>query len=259
LDLIEGPTGPLEVLVNGAGDPTTLFAHGLAGSIAETRPFGSGVVGTRVFMHFRGHGRSSAPGLAFSYAELADELLVVQRRYGATRGLGVSLGAGAVLRAAISHPETFERLVVMLPATVDRARTGVAVDRVDAMASMAEAGDVDGLTTLLLAEQPAELAERRVVKMWVRQQAERFLVPELTNVMREVPASYPVDETAELDRLTMPVLVVGQDGDEAHPSWLARELAEALPNATLEIFPPGGVVWTHRARLREIVTTFLNP
>ena len=127
------------------------------------------------------------------------------------------------------------------------------------MASMAEAGDVDGLYELLLAEQPTELAERRVVKMWVRQQAERFLVPELTRVMRQVPASYPLDDTSQLGRLTMPVLVIGQDGDEAHPSWLARELAEALPDATLEIFPPGGVVWTHRGRLRELVGSFLNP
>jgi pimeloyl-ACP methyl ester carboxylesterase len=210
-------------------------------------------------LHFRGHGRSSAPGLPFSYAELADELLVVQQRYSATQALGVSLGAGALLNAAASHPDTFERLVVIIPATVDRARTGVSVARVDAMASMAEAGDVDGLYELLLAEQPPALVERRVVKMWVRQQAERFLVPELTQVMRQVPASYPLDDSAQLARLTMPVLVIGQDGDEAHPSWLARDLAEALPDATLEIFPPGGVVWTHRGRLRELVGPFLNP
>ena len=93
LELIEGPTGPLEVLVNGEGAPTTLFAHGLGGSIAETRPFGSGVIGTRVFLHFRGHGRSSAPGLPFSYADLADELMVVQESNGATQYLSIRYDA----------------------------------------------------------------------------------------------------------------------------------------------------------------------
>src|SRR3954454_15874353 len=36
--------------------PTTVFAHGLAGSIADTRPLGSAVAGRKVFFHFRGHG-----------------------------------------------------------------------------------------------------------------------------------------------------------------------------------------------------------
>ena len=48
--------------MTGPGEPVTVFAHGLAGSIDETRPFGSGVRGSRVFLHFRGHGATSAPG-----------------------------------------------------------------------------------------------------------------------------------------------------------------------------------------------------
>ena len=34
--------------------PTTAFAHGLAGGIADTRPLGSGVAGRKVFFQFRG-------------------------------------------------------------------------------------------------------------------------------------------------------------------------------------------------------------
>ena len=33
----------LEYLVSGEGEPTTAFAHGLAGGIPDTRPLGSGV------------------------------------------------------------------------------------------------------------------------------------------------------------------------------------------------------------------------
>jgi pimeloyl-ACP methyl ester carboxylesterase len=59
--LLEVPDGLLEFTTTGSGVPATVFAHGLAGSIQTTRPFGSGVRGSRTFMHFRGHGGSAAP------------------------------------------------------------------------------------------------------------------------------------------------------------------------------------------------------
>src|SRR5262249_54965796 len=41
--------------------PTTLFLHGLAGSIQDTRPLASGLPGRKVFAHLPGHGRSTGP------------------------------------------------------------------------------------------------------------------------------------------------------------------------------------------------------
>ena len=112
MTLIAGPEGPLEVLVSGSGVPATVFAHGLASSIDETRPFGSGVRGSRVFLHFRGHGATLGPETPWTYAALQTELLSVVSRYDARRGLGVSLGAGVLLRAAWTDPAAFERLVL---------------------------------------------------------------------------------------------------------------------------------------------------
>ena len=43
--LLAGPVGHLEYLCTGDGDPSTVFAHGLGGTIETTRPFGSGVPG----------------------------------------------------------------------------------------------------------------------------------------------------------------------------------------------------------------------
>ncbi len=153
--LVRGPYGPIECLVTGSDQPVTLFAHGFAGSIEETRPFGSGVRGSRVFFSFRAHGSTPPVGLPWTYAGLAAELSSVRTAYGATRGLGVSIGAGALLRAAVDGPGTFERLVVVLPPALDGPRRGRALERVKAMARCADAHDVDGLRDLLLAEQPA--------------------------------------------------------------------------------------------------------
>ena len=255
---VRGPDGPLECVVTGSGEPVTVFAHGFAGSIGETRPFGSGVHGTRVFFHFRAHGASAPAELPWTYAGLEAELRAVRAAYGASRGLGVSLGAGTLLRSAVCSPDMFERLVVVLPPALDRPRSGRAVDRVQAMAQHAASHDVEGLTALLLAEQPEDVRRRRATQMWARSQAERLSSPALRDVIVQIPGLVPLEDRALLTRLTAPVLLIGQEEDEAHPSSVVHEIAEVLPNARVEIFSPGGVLWTHRARLRSLVSGFLN-
>ena len=119
----------LEYLVTGAGEPVTVFAHGLGNGIAETRPLGSAVNGRRVFFQFRGHGRSSAPEGRWTYADLARDLRAVADLTGATRALGVSLGAGALCRALSDDPRRFERVVLYLPSALDKPREKLAHDR----------------------------------------------------------------------------------------------------------------------------------
>ncbi|MBA2445048.1 MAG: alpha/beta hydrolase [Nocardioidaceae bacterium] len=253
-----GPEGPLEVLVTGSGSPVTLFAHGLAGSIAETRPFGSGVHGTRVFFHFRSHGSSAAPETPWTYAVLEAELLSVRAAHDARRGLGVSLGAGALLRAATHQPDLFDRLVVILPAAIDEPRIGRAVERVEQMATYADKFDAVGLAAELLAEQPEQVRGRRIVQVWARQQAEQLLEPTIRRMMRTIPLMSPLEDRLALAAIKCPVLVIGHEGDEAHPSRLVHELVEALPDAQGKVFGSGGVLWTHRAALRPLITDFLN-
>jgi pimeloyl-ACP methyl ester carboxylesterase len=255
---VRGPDGPLECVVTGSGEPVTLFAHGFAGSIGETRPFGSGVNGTRVFFHFRAHGASAPADQPWTYAGLEAELRAVRTAYGASRGLGVSLGAGALLRSAVCCPDAFERLVVVLPPALDRPRSGKALDRVRAMAQHAASHDVEGLTALLLAEQPEAVRRRRATQMWARSQAERLSSPALRDVIVQIPGLVPLEDRALLARVTARVLLIGQEEDEAHPSSVVHEIAEVLPDARVEIFSPGGVLWTHRARLRSLVSGFLN-
>ena len=248
----------VDYLVTGRGDPVTVFAHGLAGAIDETRPFGSGVRGTRAFLHFRGHGASSAPETPWTYDALAAELHAVADHVAATRALGVSLGAGALLRLAAARPGRFERLVFVLPATIDRPRHDPAVERMQQMAGYVEARDVEAVAGLLVTEQPAEARERPDVCVWARRQARRLTDTAVARALRELPAAVPLDDRAVLRQVDAPVLVVGQRGDDAHPAAIAEELAEALPNARLTVFDAGGVLWTHRRELRQLIASFLN-
>ncbi|MEO6144896.1 MAG: alpha/beta hydrolase [Dermatophilaceae bacterium] len=123
-------------MTTGSGLPATVFAHGVDGSIATTRPFGSGVKGSRTFLHFGGYGASAKPVQPLTYATLEADLRAVADHVGATQALGVSMGAGALCSLLARTPLRFERLVFALPAVLDRPRTDHALDGLELAAAV---------------------------------------------------------------------------------------------------------------------------
>lgn len=237
-----------EVLRTGSGAPVTVFAHGLAASIAETRPFGSGLPGTRAFFGFHG----------LTYSALADELRSVADDTHATRAVGVSLGAGAVLRLAADQPDRFERLVLVLPASLDTPRPESVVRRLRNLANLVDAADVSGLTQGLLGLQPAAARQRADVRAWAAQRAADLAGTPVARTLRAFSDSAPLTDRAVLASCRVPVLVLGQEDDDAHPVGVAREVTAALPAAELVVLPPGGLLWAHRREVRAQVTGFLG-
>ncbi len=134
--LLESPDGIIELITTGSGLPATVFAHGATGSIWTTRPFGSGVRGSRTFFHFRGYGASGPVAKPLTYAALESDLRAVADHVGATQALGVSMGAGAMCRLLARSPLRFERLVFALPAALDRPRTDEALDGLELRTSV---------------------------------------------------------------------------------------------------------------------------
>ncbi len=158
-ELVDGPTGRIEILRAGSGEPVTVFAHGLASSIAQTRPFGSGVPGTRVYLHFRGHGATEAPPpetAPWTYAALAAELRAVADQVGATQALGVSLGSHALLSLVAADPARFDRLAFVLPAAIDGPSPS---SHGSQMAALVDARDVEGLARMLVEWQPPSVRD----------------------------------------------------------------------------------------------------
>lgn len=256
--LIDGPAGPLEYLCTGSGRPVTLFAHGLAGSIPEVRAFAAGVTGSRCFLHFRGHGRSAAPPPPWSYDDLAGELRTVADHVSATRALGVSMGAGALMRLLADGPTRFEKIVLVLPASIDRPRVDESVVRLDRTAALVDAGDVAGVAELLRAEQPKAVRDRPDVVVWTRRRAERLVRTPVSLALRSLPGQSPLTDRAAIAAVDVPALVLGQEGDTTHPAEVARELGGLLPQAHVVVFPEGGLLWTHRQRVRELISAFLR-
>jgi pimeloyl-ACP methyl ester carboxylesterase len=253
-----GPQGLIEFITTGSGFPSTVFAHGLVGSIPTTRPFGSGVGGSRTFMHFRGYGASADVKAPCTYAGLAEDLRAVADHVGATQALGVSMGAGALCSLLAATPLRFERLVFVMPAVLDQPRSDDGPSRLVEMAQYVENGDIESLTALLLEAEPASVRNQPRVQLRCRRQATAMVRTPIPQALRASPTALPLTERGVLAQVNAPALVIAQEQDPAHPVRVAEQLAGALPNARLEVLAPGGLMWRHRVLMRELIGGFLS-
>ncbi|MFI6261090.1 alpha/beta fold hydrolase [Micromonospora sp. NPDC051006] len=258
-ELVTTPHGVrLERLVTGAGDPVTVFAHGLGNGIATTRPFGSGVAGRKLFFQFRGHGRSDAPPGPWSYPDLARDLRAIADLGGATRAFGASLGAGALCRLLVESPDRFERMVFFLPAVLDRPRGEVARQRLTALLEAVESGDASAVAEVVAVELPAAVRNTPAGWAYLRQRLDQLLRDGLAPGLAGLPEQVALPDVGALGAVTAPALVIGCAGDDLHPVEVAEQLAAALPAATLHVYDRPGVLWSERADLRARISGFLN-
>jgi len=260
---VDGPVGALHHVITGMGDPTTVFAPGLAQSIADTRPFGSAVNGTRVFVDLRGHGGSAAPRspAGWTYEGLAADVRAVADASHARRALGVSLGAGAIARLLTEQSDRFERVVLALPGVLTEPRPDDELAMTDALADAIErgpSGDPVEVAASLVALQPSAVRGRTDVKLWARRHAAELGGSSGTAIgIRELPRQVALRSLELLSGVTAPVLVLAQRDDDVHPLASAQALASALPNCELVVSDVPWV-WGGRAALRDTVSGFLN-
>ena len=249
----------IAALVTGAGEPVTVVAHGLGASIAETRPLAGGVTGTRVFATAPGHGPGGQPEHPVTYAALATDLAEVADAHCATQAIGVSMGAGTLLRLLSVRPDRFAKVVLFLPPALDQERTGPGVRRLRALGEAIRAGDRPQVHRLVLAELPADLLAEPAVPAYALARTERLLgSPGVADVIDALAAEVPVADRSLLASVTAQVLVLGQEGDTLHPGQVARDVTAALPNARLELFDAPGVAFREPGRLRGIIGRFLS-
>ncbi len=238
----------VEVVVLGAGLPVTVFAHGLAGSSTETRPLAARTPGTRVLLTFRGHGASASIEGGWTYDDLADDLEEVATAFDATRAVGLSLGAGALLRLLSRTPDRFARLAFVLPAALDESRDDLSTARLLRLADAVIAGDEACVVRLLMDDVPDAVRERSGVRLLVDRRAKQLL-----DTAPPYPrgAEAPLHDLTPLARVTAPSLVISQTGDALHPAAVADRLVAALPHAERLQLGPGGVFWTETRRVQE--------
>lgn len=250
----------VRAVVLGDGTPVTVLAHGIGGSVSETRPLAARLRGTRVLLDFRGHGRSDALPGGWDYDVLADDLLGVADAVGATQALGLSLGSGALLRALSRDPKRFDRLAFVLPAAIDAARRDGATVRLQRLGAAVDAGDADAVTALLVDEVPEHLRARRGTAMLLRRRALQLLERPSPQPLRPpTDPDRPLLHRAVLGDVEAPALVVAQVGDPLHRLDVAADLAASLRYAQLLTVPPGGVFWTAARAVQAALAHHLTP
>ncbi|CCH35352.1 hypothetical protein BN6_81350 [Saccharothrix espanaensis DSM 44229] len=212
----------------GSGTPVTLVGHGLGATPGEARLPTSGLPGTKVVVTLPSHGDApDAPAGYWNYRRIAADLRLVAREVGATRAIGVSLTAGALMALLADDPDAFERVALLLPAVLDEPRRLLARE----------------YAITVVGGPPEYLAERR--RAFAR----------LDGALAELPGQVAVPDRALLAAVQVPVLVVGATRDPLHPEEIAKATAGAFPAGRLELVPS----WlTHRSDVRGWLGDFLG-
>jgi 3-oxoadipate enol-lactonase len=246
----------LHVEVDGSGEPVTLFAHGLTNSCRELAPFTPSLAGTAVRFCFRGHGHSTTPGNGYGFAELASDLDAVSRAYDATSAVGTSMGAGAIMTLLEHDPSRFERIVMLLPASLDVPMRDP--ERFDAIAEILETFPREEAIERILAMTP----QRYERAPWLRE-LDLLLWADLNPVgvaraVRTVTRDVSISDRELLRKVEAPVLLICREGDSLHPAELGRILLDLFPTSELITIPSEEELLASIPMLIERVRGFLE-
>ena len=222
----------LHVETDGSDDPVTVFAHGLTNSCAELAAFTPMAPGTKVRFCFRGHGHSSTPAVgSYHYEDFARDLEAVADDTGATRAVGTSVGAGALAHLLARRQDRFDRVVFLLPVTLD----GPIGDRpmFERTAELLEALPPDEAIEAILQESGrARLYETQPALRELDLLLWQDMNPVgVARAIREVVRDSAVTDLDALGDVEARALVIAREGDTIHPASVARRLAEVMPNA----------------------------
>lgn len=249
----------LNVVVEGEGEPVTVFAHGLTNNAEELAIFTPLLGGTKVRFDFRGHGLSdSPPEGAYRFADFARDLRSVSDAYGATQAVGTSLGAGALTHLMVDEPERYDRVVFLLPAGLDRPFTER--DRYLVIADLLETLPMEEAVEAILADPVRQegYANARWLEDYDRASLQRINAVGVPRAIRDVMLDWPLADREELSRVDTAALIIARGGDVVHRMEVANEIVRIMPNAELIAYPDGPSMMLDIPNLVSRVAGFLG-
>jgi 2-succinyl-6-hydroxy-2,4-cyclohexadiene-1-carboxylate synthase len=239
----------------GTGPPVVLL-HGFTGSRTTWQQL-TAALGhhfTCVIPDHIGHGLSGAPRALERYQmrRVVDDLVEVVRASGYERAawLGYSMGGRTALQVAVHRPEAVSALILegASPGLADDAERADRRAADDALAERIEAEGVDWFAdywgALPLWDTQASL--NPVIRVALRQQRMAQRAVGLANSLRGMGAGAQEAVWDRLGEVRIPVQLIAGDLDEKYTA-IAREMAVALPNATIELIEDAG----HAAHLEQ--------
>jgi 2-hydroxy-6-oxonona-2,4-dienedioate hydrolase len=265
--LVDTVTGPVEVAESGTGPPV-LVVHGTGGGFDQGLMAARGILGSeyRVIAPSRfGYLRTPMPADA-SHAAQAEGLaaLLDALEVSQTVVVAVSAGAQPATRLALRHPERVRALVLITPALHLPPKPGFpeagppafVLDHVLAsdfvvwvMVRLAPR-----LLTRIAGVPPA--LDHHVTRELRRELADGFFPASQRHVglANDVRTTTPVAPDLPIERLQMPVMLIGAADDPYETGDVVRYAAGRLPTATLLVLESGGhiMIGQHDRVSREV-------
>jgi 3-oxoadipate enol-lactonase len=221
--------GPPLVLLMGIGYDSSLWT-------LEQVPALSALF-TVILVDNRDAGRSSNACQPYTIGDMADDVagLLDVLRIQQTHLLGLSMGGMVALEFALRHPERLDRLVLT---GTGAAPARNAVDPIHIwnwIKANDPTGEMFGGQQLVSLFSTAFLRNHEAVRDIAQLLASNPYPMSPEAYGRQANAYGQFDALDRLAAITAPTLVVVGEQDLLTPPWIAREVAEAIPGARLEV------------------------
>ena len=192
--------------IHGKGEPLLLL-HGGLGSTSMYGPVLSRFAETRrvIGVDLHGHGHTALGTRPINLVDIGNDLAVVVRALGLNQVdvVGYSFGGGAALRLAVQHPALVRRVVI---ASAPYAQNGFFPEMLPQQAAVG-AAMAEGMKETPMYKSYAAIAPRP--------QDFPRLLDAMGAYMRQ-----PYDWSADVKKLTMPVMLVFGDSDMIRPEHI---------------------------------------
>ena len=247
-------------IVKGKGRPV-VFQHGLGSNVEQAEGLLGGLEGIKLIsMDCPGHGQSVLPdGYEPSFEAYARDLLHLLDQLKIKKAIfgGISMGSGIALHMAVHHPERVEGLILVRPAWLASGRPRNLeillellpfLDQENGKKQFAQTASLQNIQSWL------PNAANSVLGMFERdQQATTGQV--VSHIVRDAPIPMMLD----LEKVSVPCLIIANHEDPLHPYELAEEIAEYFPETEVqEVVSRYVDDGTHREEVRALVAVFLN-
>jgi pimeloyl-ACP methyl ester carboxylesterase len=192
--------------IHGKGEPLLLL-HGGLGSTSMYGPVLSRFAETRrvIGVDLHGHGHTALGTRPINLVDIGNDLAVIVRALGLNQVdvVGYSFGGGAALRLAVQHPALVRRVVI---ASAPYAQNGFFPEMLPQQAAVG-AAMAEGMKETPMYKSYAAIAPRP--------QDFPRLLDAMGAYMRQ-----PYDWSADVKKLTMPVMLVFGDSDMIRPEHI---------------------------------------
>ena len=194
--------------IRGQGSPLLLL-HGGLGSADMFAPIMPVLAANRriIGVDLQGHGRTPLGSRPFSMAAMGADMAVILKKlgYGPVDVMGYSMGAGVAFQLAVQHPQQVRHLVLV---SGSFAKDGFYPEMVDAQAQLS-------------GKMAQGMKDTPMYKSYVAVAPSPGEFPKLLDAMGDMMKK-PFDWTADVPKLTMPVMLVYGDSDMYRPEHVVK-------------------------------------